>query len=95
MRRNRGPATTLEDQMSFLRSFGGSSRPQDPRPATTIAGTPASSRPSRRGGMVDNAIYVNGIRTDNPASLNETFELLRERQGLAWIGLYRPSTEDI
>ena len=45
--------------------------------------------------MVDNAIYVNGIRTDNPASLNETFELLRERQGLAWIGLYRPSTEDI
>jgi magnesium transporter len=45
--------------------------------------------------MVDNAIYVGGIRSANPASLEETFELLRERQGLAWIGLYRPTEAEI
>jgi magnesium transporter len=45
--------------------------------------------------VVDNAIYVDGVRTANPATLDETYELLRERQGMAWIGLYRPSPEEI
>jgi magnesium transporter len=45
--------------------------------------------------VVDNAIYVNGIRTGNPASLDETYELLHERQGMAWIGLYRPTKEEM
>ncbi len=49
----------------------------------------------RRGGVVDNAIYVNGVRTSSPTSLDETYELLRERRGLAWIGLYRPTEEEI
>jgi magnesium transporter len=47
------------------------------------------------GGLVDNAIYVDGIRTANPATLDETYELLHERHGMAWIGLYRPSPEEI
>jgi magnesium transporter len=46
-------------------------------------------------GVVDNAVYVDGIRTANPATLDETYELLRERQGMAWIGLYRPTPEEI
>jgi magnesium transporter len=50
---------------------------------------------SRGGGVVDNAIYVNGIRTDNPGSLDETYELLHQRQGMAWIGLYRPTKDEI
>ena len=41
--------------------------------------------------IIDNAIYVDGIRTQNPRSLSETFEVLRERGGMSWIGLYRPS----
>ena len=45
--------------------------------------------------LVDNAIYVDGVRTGNPASLEETYELLRERQGTAWIGLYRPTEAEI
>jgi len=45
--------------------------------------------------VVDNAIYVNGIRTGSPASLDETYELLREQQGMAWIGLYRPTRAEI
>lgn len=46
-------------------------------------------------GIVDNAVYVDGRRTANPSSLDETFETLRERHGLAWIGLYRPSEAEI
>ncbi|MCU1508186.1 MAG: transporter [Glaciihabitans sp.] len=45
--------------------------------------------------IVDNAVYVNGVRTTNPNSLDETFDVLRERKGIAWIGMYRPSHEEI
>lgn len=45
--------------------------------------------------IVDNAIYVNGVRTANPDSLEETYEVLRERAGIAWIGMYRPTPEEV
>ncbi len=45
--------------------------------------------------LVDNAVYVDGRRTTDPASLDETYELLRERNGMAWIGLYRPDEAEI
>lgn len=45
--------------------------------------------------IIDNAIYVDGVRTQNPQSLSETFERMRERKGMSWIGLYRPSEEEI
>jgi magnesium transporter len=50
---------------------------------------------SVNGSVVDNAIYVDGVRTTNPATLDETYEILRERQGMAWIGLYRPTPDEI
>nr|NLI50221.1 magnesium and cobalt transport protein CorA [Propionibacterium sp.] len=43
--------------------------------------------------IVDNAVYVAGRRTATPQTLEETFAELRERGGMAWIGLYRPSPE--
>ncbi|SDD04170.1 magnesium and cobalt transport protein CorA [Auraticoccus monumenti] len=45
--------------------------------------------------LVDNCVYVDGRRTENPASLDETFELLHERRGMAWIGLFRPSPAEL
>ena len=45
--------------------------------------------------LVENAVYVDGRRTANPASLEETYELLRERKGMAWIGLYRPDVDEL
>jgi magnesium transporter len=45
--------------------------------------------------IVDNAVYVKGRRTANPDSLEITYELMRERKGFAWIGLYRPSPDEI
>lgn len=41
--------------------------------------------------VIDNAIYVDGRRTDNPESLEETFETLTARNGFAWIDLDQPS----
>ncbi|GAB3600835.1 magnesium/cobalt transporter CorA [Microbacterium tumbae] len=45
--------------------------------------------------LIDNAVYVDGRRTGNPTQLTETYEILRERNGMAWIGLYRPSREEV
>jgi magnesium transporter len=45
--------------------------------------------------IIDNAIYVNGVRTANPESLDETYEVLHERNGMAWIGMYRPTPAEI
>ena len=44
--------------------------------------------------IVDNAIYVDGRRTAEPSSLNETHEAVRRQGGLAWIGLYEPTEEE-
>src|SRR5664280_1864617 len=45
--------------------------------------------------IVNNAVYVNGRRSADPKSLEETYEVLRERKGMAWIGLYRPDVDEI
>ncbi|MDI3331578.1 MAG: magnesium and cobalt transport protein CorA [Micrococcus sp.] len=44
---------------------------------------------------VDNAVYVGGRRTADPHSLEETFEVMRARSGMAWIGLYRPEEPEV
>lgn len=45
--------------------------------------------------IIDNAVYVNGRRTADPVSLQQTYETLAERGGMAWIGLYRPTAEEM
>jgi magnesium transporter len=45
--------------------------------------------------LIENRIYVNGVSTAAPRNLDETYELLRERDGMAWIGLYRPDEVEI
>jgi magnesium transporter len=56
---------------------------------------PTEPDAGRKPGVVDNAIYVDGVRTGAPTSLEETYETLNERHGMAWIGLYRPSEAEI
>ena len=60
---------------------------------------PDSQRVSRHGCtirymIVDSAIYVDGRRAAEPASLQATYEACREQHGLAWIGLYEPTEEE-
>ncbi|WP_375401519.1 magnesium and cobalt transport protein CorA [uncultured Amnibacterium sp.] len=45
--------------------------------------------------IVDNAVYVEGRRTQDPSDLTETFELTRDRHGFAWVGLYRPTADEL
>lgn len=45
--------------------------------------------------VVENAIYVDGVRTQSPKTLEDTFEMLQERGGVAWIGLYRPDEAEV
>jgi magnesium transporter len=45
--------------------------------------------------VVDNAIYVDGHRTSDPSSLDQTFEEMSDRRGMAWIGLYRPDEPEL
>ncbi len=45
--------------------------------------------------IVDNAVYVEGRRIRNPESLEQTFEHMRDNKGVAWIGLLRPTEEEI
>ncbi|WP_345441582.1 magnesium and cobalt transport protein CorA [Microbacterium gilvum] len=45
--------------------------------------------------LIDNAVYVDGRRTPDPADLRTAQEAARERDGMAWLGLYRPSAEEI
>ena len=81
--------------MSFFRDLRTQVRRRpDDAPVEHAVDVPAPEI-NRRTGMVDNAIYVKGARTANPASLDETYELLHERKAMAWIGLYRPDDADI
>jgi magnesium transporter len=45
--------------------------------------------------VVDNAIYQGGARVASPATLEETFEARTEHGGFAWIGLYRPTDDEL
>jgi magnesium transporter len=40
-------------------------------------------------------VYVDGRRTADPDDLDETYFLLRQREGMAWIGLYRPDVHEL
>ncbi len=45
--------------------------------------------------LIDNAVYVAGRRTQDPVSLDATFEATQNRGGMAWIGLYRPTPAEV
>jgi magnesium transporter len=62
---------------------------------TTTDATPTHA-PGRRSSVVNNAVYENGVRIATPDSLHETFDVLSKNpKALAWIGLYRPDTEEL
>jgi magnesium transporter len=49
-----------------------------------------------RSSLINNAIYESGFRVETPASLSDTYAALDARPGaMAWIGLYRPTTEEL
>jgi magnesium transporter len=62
-------------------------RSMDPRPERSIADAAA---------LIDSAIYVDGRRLHSPKTLADTYRMFRdEPHSMAWIGLYRPSEEQL
>jgi len=62
-------------------------RSMDPRPERSVADAAA---------LVDSAIYVDGRRLRSPKTLAGTYRMFRDEPGsMAWIGLYRPSEEQL
>ncbi|SDH48847.1 magnesium/cobalt transporter CorA [Nonomuraea jiangxiensis] len=56
----------------------------------------ATEEPSDRPTVIDNAIYLDGERVDDPPSLGAAFERLKQIPGsMAWIGLYRPQASEL
>jgi magnesium transporter len=45
--------------------------------------------------IVDNGIYVNGHRVQDPSELGQTLESMKAHSGMAWLGLYRPSPQEL
>lgn len=45
--------------------------------------------------IVDNAVYVDGVRVATPSTLDSTYETMNRLGGMAWIGLYRPGEAEI
>jgi magnesium transporter len=67
-----------------------------PRLRKTPSAEPAAAPKPAHSGLVDAAVYSDGLRQCSPKSLAETFRALRERpEGMAWIGLYRPDDAEL
>jgi len=45
--------------------------------------------------LIDDAIYVDGSRVATPETLQETYDVLKNKHGFAWIGLYRPTDAEV
>ena len=64
-------------------------------PSPSVLQPEAQQTPGRRS-MVDSAIYANGVRVASPTTLAETYSALdRTPGGVAWIGLYRPTEQEL
>lgn len=83
----------------MARDFRAPFRPllQRAKPAKAQPGDqPAARADYARSSLIDNAIYEAGSRVESPASLGDTYAALDARpHSMAWIGLYRPSTEEL
>jgi magnesium transporter len=72
-------------------------RPTSPSPRQQQPAPPAAPpQPPPAKSVVDSAIYIDGRRTASPESLAATYECLRgDARSMAWIGLYRPSPQQV
>ncbi|MEU5418929.1 magnesium and cobalt transport protein CorA [Streptomyces sp. NPDC020667] len=90
---------------SWLRPTAGRTNgpagPAGPAPADTGTKAPAGGSGGSGGSGGDSSVvhavvYRDGHRVATPASLADTYRQLREQpQGMAWIGLHRPSEDEL
>ncbi|MGW2744971.1 magnesium and cobalt transport protein CorA [Streptomyces sp. NPDC001450] len=64
--------------------------------AETTTAAPEPTEPAEPVSVVQAALYRDGVRVSAPATLAETFRELREQpSGMAWIGLARPTADEL
>ncbi|MEU1401002.1 magnesium and cobalt transport protein CorA [Streptomyces sp. NPDC005728] len=64
--------------------------------AETAPDAPETVEPAEPASVVQAALYRDGVRVSAPATLAETFRELREHpSGMAWIGLARPTADEL
>jgi magnesium transporter len=83
---------------NFRMPFRGLWRSSKPVPAAEPVDLREDAQPETSAGssIINNAIYEAGCRVEKPESLGATYAALAERTGaMAWIGLYRPSVEEL
>ncbi|MFB6671064.1 CorA family divalent cation transporter [Streptomyces sp. NPDC056390] len=69
--------------------------PPEPDATSPSPATPANPA-SETGSVVQAALYRDGVRVSSPATLAETFRELGEQpDGMAWIGLARPTESEL
>jgi len=81
---------------NFRMPFRGLWRSSKPTPVAETVALPDDPRPETSNSIVNNAIYEAGCRVEVPDSLGATYAALAEREdAMAWIGLYRPSVDEL
>ncbi len=45
--------------------------------------------------LIDNGVYVDGRRVTTPGNLEDSFDAVRDHGGFGWIGLFRPTPEEV
>ena len=74
--------------------------PRTPRNPATVSTTAAAQQATRSPhfapGLINNSVYDKGVRIAQPATLAGTFQTLdKHPNAIAWIGLYRPTGEEL
>lgn len=45
--------------------------------------------------VIDNAVYVKGVRVAEPPNLDQTLDVMTEHKGMGWVELRRPTAEEL
>ncbi|MFF3482683.1 magnesium and cobalt transport protein CorA [Streptomyces sp. NPDC002701] len=90
------PAAKRSRKSVWRRAMGPITPPPPDPPAPAPGPEPSDTAAADSGSVVQAALYRDGVRVATPASLADTFRELRDRpDGMAWIGLARPTEDEI
>ncbi|MFD5721179.1 magnesium and cobalt transport protein CorA [Streptomyces sp. NPDC127036] len=89
------PRSAKETRKSVWRRALAAPSPAPTRPPSADV-EPSAPEPSEVASVVQAALYRDGVRVSTPESLADTFRELREHpDGMAWIGLARPTEAEL
>ncbi|MCX4917783.1 magnesium and cobalt transport protein CorA [Streptomyces sp. NBC_00687] len=89
------PRSAKETRKSVWRRALAAPSPAPTRPPSADV-EPSAPEPSEVASVVQAALYRDGVRVSTPESLADTFRELREQpDGMAWIGLARPTEAEL